>query len=93
MPDRASHLARMILDRLASLEAVASDGSVAADREADRQRQDLVTKILAIHAGITDGPTVQLVASAMPTFVPRRGFSDRDQGEFAEFLRQRIRFE
>lgn len=88
MPDRASHLAKLILDRMADLETHEHNGSVD-----DQRRQELVTKILAIYAGITDGPTVQLVASALPSLARRKHFSDRKQDDFAKFLRQRVRVE
>lgn len=93
MPDRASHLAKHILERLESLESVLRDDSAANDREKDQRRQELVAKILAIYAGVTDGPTVQIITSAMPTSTRGQNLSDRERGEFAEFLRQRIRFE
>lgn len=85
MPDRADYLARQLLTRAAAFESGARD-----ERELAAARERLVTKVLASEAGIVDGATVQLVASALPDEITRRQSSDRAVREYAAFLRERL---
>ena len=85
MPDRADYLARQLLSRAAAFEADASsDAALLAARER------LVTKVLASEAGIVDGPTVRLVAAALPDVATRRHGTDLAARDFAAFLRERL---
>jgi hypothetical protein len=90
MPDRADYLAKTLLARMRSLDAVLRDGSDTPEAEELRRRIELVEKVLAIDAGIVDGPTNRVVLSAMPTLDPRRATTDKEQAEFAAFLRGQL---
>jgi hypothetical protein len=86
--DRATYLARQLLTRMRSLEAALRE-----EPDATKQagcREELVAKVLAIEADTTNGPTVRLVAAAMPHVRPDHDWSDRDQAALAAFLRDRI---
>lgn len=85
MPDRADYLARQLLARASAFEADAADEAALLTA-----RERLVTKVLASEAGITDGATVRLVASALPDEASRRLGADRAAHEFAGFLRERL---
>jgi hypothetical protein len=85
MPDRADYLARVLLTRASAFEGGGDD-----PRELIAGRERLVTKVLASEAGIVDGATVQLVASALPDAATRRHRTDRAEQEFAQFLRDRL---
>ena len=88
--DRATYLARQLLTRMRSLELALADDDDKSRRSQGARREELVAKVLAIEADTTDGPTVQLVASAMPAVRPGRDWSDRDQADLAAFLRERL---
>ena len=88
MPDRATYLSRLLLSRFRGLEGILSD--VADEREKTTRRQDLVSKILAVEAGVVDGAMVQLVTAAVPSADPQRAASDRDHDELAAFLRKHL---
>jgi hypothetical protein len=87
MPDRADYLARTLITRLRSLEEVLADQP---ETERDARRLELVAKVLAIEAGIVNGTTDRLVSGALPTIRLGEPVRDRDQAEFADFLRTRI---
>jgi hypothetical protein len=88
--DRASYLARQLLTRMRSLEAVLAEDPDNPDRSHAARREELVAKVLATEADTTDGATVRLVAAAMPPVHPGRNWSDRDQLALADFLRVRL---
>jgi hypothetical protein len=88
--DRASYLARQLLTRMQSLETALLDDSGLSTYRHAVQRQELVAKVLAVETGITDGPTVQLVAAAMPQVSASRDWSDRQQSDLAAFLRAQL---
>lgn len=91
MPDRADYLARTLLARLRSLDAVLADQDGASESEKHRRRVELVEKVLAIDAGIVDGATHRLVLSAVPALDPGRSTSEKEQTEFAAFLRRELK--
>jgi hypothetical protein len=91
MPDRADYLARVLVSRLRDLESALLDDAEPDEHEEGMRRQEIVTKVLAIEEGITDGPTVQLVTSALPRIDPMEPPSDRDMADFAGFLRKQLR--
>lgn len=93
MPDRASQLAKQILERTSALEKILSDEGAVSAAQKDRRREEAIAKVLAIYAGVTDGASIRLVASAVPTLSSRRELPDRERDEFAAFLRERIRFD
>lgn len=90
-PDRAAYLARVLISRLRQLEIAALEDDPPARRESAVTREGLVAKVLAVEAGVTDGATVQLVASALPPVSVQRSASDRDVSELAAFLRARLK--
>jgi hypothetical protein len=90
MADRASYLAHTLLSRLRSLEEAELEEKADDHRQA-RQRESLVAKVLAVEEGITDGPTVQRVANALPPVKLQGGLTDQDRDELAEFLREQLR--
>lgn len=89
MPDRASHLARVLLARLRQLEGdLLDDAAPDADEEPDRRRE-MVEKVLVSEAGVTDGIMVRVVAEALPRLNPEDPIRDRDLADVAAFLRER----
>lgn len=88
MPDRADYLARTLINRMRSLEAVLAEDGVAS--AAARRRLELVEKILAVEAGVLDGTLHRTLLSAMPAVTPGRAVSDREVREFSAFLRARL---
>lgn len=89
MPSRSDYLARTLIARMRSLDAVlAEDG--AAPGNASTRRLELVEKVLAVEAGVLDGAVHRTVLSALPTATPGRAVSERETSEFSEFLRQRL---
>jgi hypothetical protein len=90
MPDRADYLARLLLSRMRDLEGALLDDAAPDEHEDGLRRQELVAKVLVVEEGITDGPTVQLVASALPRVNPFEPTPDRDTFEFADFLRTQL---
>lgn len=90
MPDRADYLAKTLLIRMRSLEGVMHEDTAATEPGKARRRTELVEKILAIEAGVTDGVTIKTVEAALPTIAPERATSPREQSEFAAFLRRRL---
>jgi hypothetical protein len=91
MADRPSYLAHTLLSRLRSLEEAELDEEKADEHRQARQRESLVSKVLAVEEGITDGATVQRVAQALPPVKLQGGLSDQDRDELAEFLREQLR--
>jgi hypothetical protein len=89
MPDRASYLANVFVTRLKSLVAAQGDRNDDDVSPAERRHQ-LVVKILAVEAGITDEATVQRVTQALPIVMPRRAITERELAEFADFLRTNL---
>lgn len=87
--ERANYLARHLLARAQSLDATLRDDDVTPTERHQRQT-DLVAKILAIDAGITDNRTVQLVAGFLPNFSQGDRASERDRQALAELLRPRL---
>lgn len=51
----------------------------------------MVAKVRAVEAGVTDGPTVQLVASALPRLNPAQTPLERGLDELADFLRVQLK--
>lgn len=90
-PDRAAYLARVLLSRLRQLEIAALEDDAPGLRKSTVTREDMVAKVLAVETGVTDGSTVQLVASALPRITAQRSASDRDVSELAAFLRARLK--
>ena len=90
MADPASYLANQLLQRLRELELILGEDAVGDVHEGSKRRQELVAKILAIQAGVTDWSLVQLVVSALPTISPKREISDRERTELADFLRRQL---
>ena len=91
MADRASYLANTLLSRLRSIEESLVDEERADPQAKAKQRESLVSKVLAVEEGITDGPTVQRVANALPQTNVQGGITDRDRVQLAEFLRDQLR--
>ena len=89
MPDRADYLARTLINRMRSLEAVLAEDQTAADTSA-RRRLELVEKILAVETGMLDGTLHGTVLAAMPALTPGKPVSDREVREFSAFLRERL---
>ena len=74
--------------RLANLRvAFAEDGRGEPDRQ---QRMAAIEKVLAVELGITDGTTIALIESVVPTLKSTQPGSDREVADFAEFLRRRL---
>jgi hypothetical protein len=90
-PDRASYLARRLISRLRDLEGARQDDAERNDHREVGSRQDMVTKVLAVEAGVTDGSTVKLVANALPRIYPAQPTLDRDVAELAAFLRVQLK--
>ena len=91
MPDRATYLARVFLTRLRQLDDVSGDESGMDEQAESARRQELVSKVLAVEAGIVDGTTVRRVAQALPRVDRHRALSDRDKEELAAFLRAQLK--
>jgi hypothetical protein len=89
MPDRADYLARTLINRMRSLEAVLTEDNTVAGTSATR-RLALVEKVLAVEAGVLDGTLHRTVLAALPTVVPGKPVSDREVREFSAFLRDRL---
>ena len=90
-PDRALYLARLLISRLRDLEEALLDNTDPDKRSKVERQQDLVVKVLAVEAGVTDGPTVQLVANALPRVDLTLPVLDRDVSELAAFLRAQLK--
>ncbi|WP_438481297.1 hypothetical protein [Oleiharenicola lentus] len=90
MPDRSDYLAKTIVARLRSLEAILREDLPPNDPQFVKRRTDAVAKILAVDAGVTDGITVQTVISAVPNISLSTDPSTRDMAEFADFLRKKL---
>jgi hypothetical protein len=90
MPDRADYIAKTIVGRLRSLEAILREDLPANDPRLPERRTETVAKILAVDAGVTDGITVQTVLSSVPHFSASGETSPREMAEFAAFLRKRL---
>ncbi len=90
MADPASYLANQLLQRLRELELILGEDAAGDAHDGSKRRQELVAKILAIQAGVTDWSLVQLVVSALPTISPKREISDRERTELADFLRRQL---
>jgi hypothetical protein len=90
MADRADYLARTLLSRMRSLEGVLLDDAAPDESESAQRRAELVEKILAVEAGVVDGPTVQMVLAAMPAIDIEQPIVDRDRDDFAAFLRRQV---
>ena len=93
MPDRATQLARQILERMKTVASQLEEDGDDDETRARQLREEQVIKILASYAGVTDGNIVRMVTSALPTVLPRQEIPDRDRREFADFIRQHVRFE
>lgn len=91
MPDRATYLARTILSRVRNLEGVLTEDGVQAESARTKRRAELIGKILAIEEGITSGPVVHLVTTALPRINLQRDLSDRDVNEFATLIRRELK--
>jgi hypothetical protein len=89
MPSRSDYLARTLIARMRSLEAVLADDG-AAPGIASTRRLELVEKVLAVEAGVLDGALHRTILAALPTATPGRAVSDRETSEFSAFLRQRL---
>jgi hypothetical protein len=89
MSDRADYLARILITRLTRLQAnCEEDGRTEPDRQ---ERIQVIEKVLAVEAGVTDGTTIALVEATAPTFKSGTRAPDREVASFAAFLRQRLR--
>jgi hypothetical protein len=88
MPDRADYLARTLITRMRSLEAVLAEDDAGAS--GTKRRLELVEKILAVEAGVLDGALHRTILTAMPAATPGRSVSDRELREFSAFLRERL---
>jgi hypothetical protein len=86
-PDRADYLARTLVTRMRSLDAVLAEDDGAPD---SRRRIELVEKILAVEAGVLDGALHRTTLAAMPATTPGRAVTDRELREFSAFLRERL---
>lgn len=89
MPDRADYLARTLINRMRSLEAVLAEDGMGAGAGATR-RLELVEKVLAVEAGVLDGTLHRTFLAAMPALAPGKPVSDREVREFSAFLRERL---
>ena len=89
MPDRADYLARTLINRMRSLEAVLVEDASTAGASATR-RLELVEKVLAVEAGVLDGTLHRTFLAAMPGLTPDKPVSDRELREFSAFLRERL---
>lgn len=89
MPDRADYLARTLINRMRSLEAVLAEDEMAAGTGAQR-RLELVEKVFAVEAGVLDGTLHRTFLAAMPAVAPDKPVSDREVREFSAFLRVRL---
>jgi len=72
------------------MEEVFSRREGANERENLERRQGMASKFLAIEMGIADGPTVLLVARALPEVAARRSPTGRDREALAVFLRAQL---
>jgi hypothetical protein len=79
------------LSRLRSLEEAELDEEKADEQRRAHQRESLVSKVLAVEEGITDGATVQRVANALPRLNRQVGLRDQDRDELAGLLREQLR--
>ena len=93
MPDRATQLARLILERMKTVSTLLAEDGDHDEAHARQRREEQVIKILASYAGVTDGNLVRMVTSALPTVRPKQEIPDRDRREFADFLRAHVKFE
>ncbi len=92
MPDRADYLARTLLTRRRALERILAEDGVSG-AAGDARRQELVLKVLAVEAGVTDGTLVRRVWSAQPDYRAQQDESEQARAEFADFLRGVLRFD
>lgn len=90
MPDRADYLAKTIVNRVHSLEAILREDLPANDPRLPARREETVAKILVVDAGVTDGTTVRTVLNAVPHVSASGEVSPREMAEFAAFLRGRL---
>ena len=60
MPDRATYLSRTLLSRIRNLEASRSESADPEGPTMMASAERVVSKVLAVEEGITDGATVQL---------------------------------
>ena len=90
MPDRSDYLAKTLVNRLGSLEAILREDFSANDSRLPAKREETVAKILAVDAGVTEGRIVRAVLNAMPHVSASGAVSPRDLTEFAAFLRGRL---
>lgn len=88
MPDRATHLARVLLGRLRHIEGDLLDGDAPDETEERERRVEMVEKVLVAEAGITEGMAARLIAEALPRLNPEAPIPDRDFEEVAAFLRE-----
>lgn len=88
MPDRADYLARTLINRMRSLEAVLAEDGASSTGAA--RRLQLVEKVLAVEAGVLDGTLHRTFLAAMPSLTPGKLVSDREVREFSAFLRERL---
>lgn len=94
MSDRATYLARTLLTRLQSLEALLADEPGGREGPAaTTRRREAIAKVLAIEAGVTDETSIRLVEGALPYLSPKERPSERELTQFAAFLRERLRWE
>lgn len=90
MPDQADYLARVIVQRMRSLEAGFDEEGLGADRRAEG-RAEMVAKVLAVELGLTDGAVVRLVTEAAPRVAAHSDVPAREQSAYAVFLRRQLK--
>lgn len=90
MADRASHLSKVLITRLISLEMALLDDAAPSEGHDERMRRDLVAKVLATELGVTDEASISKVAEFLPRIFPGTPVPDREYLELAELLRTNL---
>lgn len=87
MSTRSTYLARTLLTRLSSLNAVLAGE---AESEARTRRRDLVAKVLVVEEGITEEAKIRFVLDALPSVSAARPVSERETRDLAASLEAQL---
>lgn len=90
MTPRAKYLAKVLLRRMATLEATLKEDGATGISKADAQRQQLVAKVLLTELGTTDFSLTHLILAAMPTLAPDAEPTTRELEELGRFLDRHV---
>lgn len=91
MSDRASQLAKVLIDRLIIMEIAGLDDAGMIDEEFEKEvRRDLVAKVLAKEAGLTDDKSISKVTEFLPQVNPCEPVPESVYTELAGRLRSEL---